>query len=281
MQTSKIYRLLLTLIFTCSSTMYHYGYPSEKRFQKAVLKLDKEMLNQKRAWPYNYTFNEYLQQLDNTILRQEFYRKRASQAKEAGDERTLMTMKRNIESYQETIDRLKDDKKFYNVYKLRQDEIKIKIRQEEIKVKMAQKQEVEYQKTLQREANDIEKRKKQLLKEKQKKLDDNRHRLETQIAGLKKEAKTNTKRLSKYQKELYVLEEIIATDSIKDDPSINEGKTQLTYKINELNFKQDSISTELDIVTANLDKFIEENYSKKDTIVEKQMILSTDYPTID
>lgn len=279
MRISNKYKLLLIIILTSIFYVTNIGC-RERRFQKAIIKLDKKMLDQKRAWPYNYTFMEYLQKLDNSRLMLESYKDRAKEASDNDDARRVHIMNTNIERYEATIKQLKDDHKFYNVYKMRQDKIKIDIKAKERLKREQEIAEIKYKKEIIRDEKEAAKQAKILIREKELILIKRRKRMEAKINEIEKTKKGNLKIVKQKQKELTALYKTAEEFGNTDNPSFTEKMKIINNELEILNNNNESISKQLDSLNVDLDKFIEENFNKKDTVTENQMILSKeDIPT--
>lgn len=91
---------------------------SQKRTTKALMKMNSKEMNSIRPWPHNYSYQEYVDQLNEVKLRKEFYTERKMQASVAGDNKTAQIMGNNIIQAEKKIKRLEKDKKFHKIYKI-------------------------------------------------------------------------------------------------------------------------------------------------------------------
>lgn len=265
------YLLCLSIIFTL---ILLPGCNAEKRLQKAIMELDQNKLNKQRAWPYNYTFQEYTYQLDNAKLRQEFYRKRGIQARIAGDKRTQAVMEKNVDQYQKTIDRLEDDKEFYKVYKMREHEIKLKLKEEQKVQAAIEKRKQKLDKEALKRDKTQDKHKKKLQRERQSILDNKMKRLENQKKEYISTHKETEKTLKDRRKELSTLEKIATESGSPNDTGFEEERERLNNEIERLNNTSIDLLNDIDSINIVIEKFIFENYNKKDTVVENQMKLT-------
>jgi len=248
---------------------------SHRRLQKALIALDQDELNSKRAWPYNYNFSEYSQHLDEALLRQEFYRERGVQARKAGDKRMQAIMENNVEQYQKTIDRLKSDKEFYKVYKLQAKQMRAKQKEENQEQKALDKQKLMVDKNARKRQKEVAKKKKQNLKQNKKLLKDKEKRLkEQQKKHLKKQEETE-KLIKEKQKELALLEEVAQESGVPDDPSFVEERERLTTDLERLERSYTQLENDIESLNVAIDKFTPQNDSPQDstTIAEKDSLV--------
>lgn len=249
---------------------------TEKRVAKKLMKLDQDNLNNIRPWPYNYTYHEYVNMLDNAKIRQEFYRKRELQARIADDKRTQKTMQKNVDDYQKTINKLEKDRQFYKIYKLREKEIKVKIKQEQKVQKDIERQKANVDKEALRRQKESDKQRQQFIKERKQRLDEKKKRLENEKKLLVSKNKENGQAIKQKKKELADLQKIANESGDPDDPNFVEGISVLTMELQQLETEKQDIEQKLDDITIEIEEFIEEQYTPKDTVIENQMILSTD-----
>ena len=163
------------LLWLLSAAMIALGMSScssEKRVTRALLKLERYDLNNIRPWPYNYTYYEYTERLDEAKLRQEFYRKRELQARIAKDKTTVKTMQENIKRYQKKIDYLEEDKVFFDIYMLRYREIKIKLKKDQQAQKQITKQKLKIDRKSDKNRSTLEKKHKAQDKERQRQFNE-------------------------------------------------------------------------------------------------------------
>lgn len=264
--------LLIAAIFAISQS----GCNSEKRVTKALIKMDQEDLNKVRPWPKNYTYYEYADMLDNAKIRYEFYKKRAIQARIANNEATAEIQKKNMEEYQKKIRNLENDRKFYKIYKLHDKELKIQIKNEQRVQNDIEKQKMKIDNTALKRQKEINKNTQKNIKEQQKRLDDKRKRLEKQQKELITDNKTTDKTLKQKNKELETIKKTAQESGNPNDPTFTEIINTLEAEINKLETERVKSKDELNTKTIELEIFIEENYAKRDTVIESQMKLSTD-----
>lgn len=267
---------LLWLLLAAIIVISQPSCNTEKRVAKRLMKLDKDNLNTKRPWPYNYTYHEYVQMLDNAKIRQEFYRKRSLQARIAKDKRTQDTMDDNVKEYQNTIDRLEKDSQFHKIYKLREREILVKIKKEKKTQKEIEKQKIRIDKKALARQKEVLKRSEQNIKERQQRLNEKKKRLEDEKKEYANKNKANNLALKQKRKELSQLHKIADESGTPDDPNFVEGLNILTDEIQQLEIEKQGIEQKIDALTLEIEEFIEENYTPKDTVIKSQMILSTD-----
>lgn len=269
-------RLFVWLLMVAIITITQPSCNTEKRVTKKLLKLEKGDLNKVRPWPHNYTYHEYVQKLDNAKIRQEFYRKRALQARIAEDKVTEKVMNDNVDEYEKTITNLERDKQFYKIYKLREQEIHVKIKQEQKVQKDIAKQKDRIDKeALQREKDDNKKRE-EFIKNRLQRLDEKKKRLEDERKEYVNTNKDTNKSLEKKRKELRQLQKVANESGDANDPNFVEGIAALTAEVDQLETIKQTTEIKIEDLTSEIEDFIEENYTAKDTVIESQMILSTD-----
>ena len=268
-----------TLLWLLLAAIIVISQPScntEKKVAKKLMKLDQDQLNTIRPWPYNYTYQNYVQMLDNAKIRQEFYRKRELQARIADDKRTQNMMNDNVDEYQKTIERLEKDHHFYKIYKLREHEIQVKIKKEQKIQKDIEKQKYRVDKNALARQKELEKRREQGIKDRIDRLDEKANRLKAEKKEYITESKEISKTLKQKTKELAQLQEIANASDDPNDPNFVEGISILTLNISQLEIKKQDLDEKVDTLTLEIDAFIEEYSTPKDTIINSQMMLSTD-----
>ena len=264
------------LMLTAAITITLPGCNSEKRVTKALMKMDQEDLNHVRPWPKDYTYFEYAEKLDNAKLRQEFYKKRAIQARIAKDASSVAIQKQNIAEYQKIIDRLEKDKKFYKIYKLRDKELKLKIKEEQRVQRDIEKQKATLDNTASKRQKEINKQAQKSLKERKKRLDDKRKRLEGEKKTLVSNQKEAEHLLKSKHKELEEIQQAARESGNPDDPTFTEVINSLNDDISKLEAERKVYEDKFNAKTIELEDFVNENYAKRDTVIESQMELSTD-----
>lgn len=214
--------LTSTLLGACSR---------EKRVTKALMRYDQNSSNHKRAWPYNYTYQEYAYELDNAKIRQEFYRKRKLQAQISDNKKTAEIMGNNIQKYQKKIDRLEDDKEFYRIYRLRSQEV-------DLKIKQAKRSQREIEKN-DKNAKKAEKKKLKSFEKEQHKQNQNRNKdLKKNIAkeqeAIVNQNKNKDQKIQKLKNEIRRLQKAL-DKADEDDKSYYEDEIEfLKLDIEEL-----------------------------------------------
>ena len=259
--------IILSAIFC----IINNGCNSERRFQKAELKLKQN--NTIRAWPYNYSFTEYSDRFDNAIRMIDYYKESSSEASKNNDERRVQVMNKNIKRYESTIKQLKGDHKFYSVYKIRQDKIKTERKEKEKITKEKEREQIKFNKA---NTKETKRQTKDMMRERKEILDNKRKRMKTNIAELKDKRKNNSKSASQKQKEITTLKKIAQKSGAENNPSIKEEIERLNNEFLQIKHNNESISKQIDSLNLVLEKFIDENYNKKDTVIESQMKLSKD-----
>lgn len=260
---SQTYRKIIILIIATSFTALNTSCDSQKRVSKALQKLESNKGHQKiRSWPYNYTFHEYSEQLDDAELRQAFYEKRKTQALIAKDKKTAEVMQNNIETYQRTIDRLKDDKKFYKIYKLRSKEVELKIKEENKTKKAIEKQKLKLDRDKLRENKAAYREKKKLYNAQQQAIKERRKALEKDKKKAEKAKEEHLNKIKDKKKEidnLYkVIEKAPESEQVKYQRQIQSLQNQIRVLQGESK-KYDAPIKEL-----------EQNIALPDSVIQKQ-----------
>ena len=249
---------------------------SEKRVAKQLQNLDRDDLNKKRPWPYNYTYQEYVQILDNAKIRQETYKKRYLQAGLVNDKHTQEMMKNNIAKYQKKIDRLEEDSQFHKIYKLREREIQVKIKNEEKNQDEIKKQQLGLDKAKEAKKKSITKQRKQMVKDRQKRLEEKEGRIIDKKIKYQKENKIIDQEITQKKKERDQIQEIAESSTTPNDPNFIEGIELLTSDIKVLETEKQRIEKQIEDIILELEEFQKEYATKNDTIIESQMMLQTD-----
>ena len=208
---------------------------SQKRVSKALLKLEKsDEYKKTRSWPQNYTFGEYSEQLDDAKLRKAFYEKRKTQAIIAKNRKMVDVMQNNIEQYDKTIDRLKSDKKFYKIYKLRSKKVKLKIKEENKTKRALEKQKSKLDRKAIRANKEKLKKHKKNNREQARKVKEKRKELEKRKDNVIKKKEAHLKQIEDKRKEIKRLEKLKEKASITAQSSYTKHIQLLRNEISVL-----------------------------------------------
>lgn len=198
-----------TIVLLTLTLLLSYACDSQKRVTAALLKLERsEDYKKTRSWPQNYTFGQYSDQLDDAKLRKAFYEKRKTQAFIARDKKTVDVMQDNIKAYDKTIERLKKDKKFYKIYKLRSKNVQLKIKEENKTKHALEKQKLKLDKKEMRANKAKLKERKLATKEQQRIIDNKRKELRKRKSIAEKSKNEHAKKIEERRKEIKRLEKL-------------------------------------------------------------------------
>lgn len=268
--------LFLAVIIILSLT----GCNSEKRATRALMRLDAKGKNVVRPWPQNYTFEEYCKMMDSSRFLNKLYKSREDQAQKVGDKRTADIMNYNVKQYKKKIKHLKNDKRFYKIYRLNDKKINAQLKESEKAVKRQKKQKVRQDNTEKKRQKEFEKRSRKNIKENQKRLDDKKKRLENNKNEYAEQVNSYHKTIEDKQEELNDIQEIANDPENRNDATLKEAIDDLTRQIKTLKYKKQELEKSLESVTTELDQFVEKYYSPKEEEKKKdkdsQMILRTD-----
>lgn len=245
----------IQLAFVCISiiAMTFIGCNSQKRVNKALMKLNQEELGQLRPWPHNYTFFEYSDLLDEARHKEVFLKTRKKQAKKADDKRMELVMEKNIELNDQNIKRLKADKKFYKVYKLRYREVSLKLKAEKKALHKVEKQKKKQEKERHQRRDESREKRKEREKKQEKMTDAKLDKLEAKQEIIEDKDEVLEDAIKDKEKEIASLkkEQTKAPDEDKgyyDDEIdfINQEIETITEKKAETQFSLDSMNIIID-----------------------------------
>lgn len=273
---TKIWLLLAAII-----VLFVSGCSTERRANKAVARVNAMGEQAVRPWPKNYSFDEYSRMLKSAKVRRKVYKRRASQAQKAGNNKMAGIMNNNVKNYKKKIKRLKKDKSFYRVYVINEKKVKIQLKESEKAMKKKQKTpELKMDNSSKKREKEIAKRRKKNEKEGQKRLDDKKKRLEEEKKDFTEKVESYGNTIENKQKELDELQSIANLPENRNDVTLKEAINDLTRQVKMLKYKKKEFENNLNKVTLELDKLIEEHYTPEEEKQKKkedsQMILSTD-----
>lgn len=258
-------------------------------------KLDKEILklNQGRAWPHNYTFLEYCEHLDEAEKKKVLLATRKKQAKEKKEERTLDVLNKTSQQNEKNINRLKKDKDFYKVYKLRVRQENKPIADEDLEtsqivnehkeqIKSENKKQIKARKKHEKEM--YAKRQKS-NKERQKSIKEREERTDAKLQDLrdKREAIANkdvvvNKDISTKEKEIAKLLKEQSKAPEEDKEYYDDEINFIREEIVSINEQKGDTQNSLDSMDLVIERFIELHYTTDSTSTEAKPALNAPLP---
>lgn len=260
--------LALTVLPACST---------EQRVAHRLEKLNTYPEKKVRAWPYNYTYNQYAEMFDEARVLRTFYRKRKGQYRSYGAEKTAKTMDDNIKKYKKKIKRLKKDRPYYRIYRLQQRIVKEELK----KQKRLEKKKAKSLPNgggsgdLGKSKREIKKQRKAHIKERENRLDERRVQIEEQRKELVRKLKDKNKALKQKEQERAALINAIEHSRMPDN-DLEAKEEKLTRDIERLEKERQNLEIKIDETTEALEDFIRENYGSDADENPSQMRLSTD-----
>lgn len=283
----RIVPIAVLLIILTAITLT--GCSSQKKLDKKVLKLD-----QGRAWPYNYTFIEYFEQLEYAYNKRELLAMRQKQAKKTWRNRenkdlkknkTLAVLKITSKRNEKDIKRLKKDKEFYRAYKIRarlvsktpkdNNEQTSQIRNE---TKAQTKARESYEKELKTRKAKSNKKHEKSKKERQERTDaqlenlrERRDAIENKDAVINKEVSIKEKEIAKLLKEQSKAPE-------EDKEYYDDEIDFIREEIKSINEQKGDTQGSLDSMDLVIDRFIELHYTTDSTSTKGKRVHNTPLP---
>ncbi len=275
---SKTWRLIEVLIISLL-VVFTQGCSTEKRALKARTKLEQKGLDGPRAWPKNYTYDEYVKKMNSYRFRQSFYKKRATQARIAKDKKTQQILNNNVEKYDKKISELKKDKRFYRVYAINDKKIQAQIKANEKTTKLLEKQNKKIDNQAKDREQEVTKQGKELERQKNERTKDRLKRFEKKEKELAQKAKLYAEAIEGKQVELDDLTAIAEDPENIKDATLKEAVADMQKELQQLKDKQAVNNEDLEYVTQELEKLTEANKKEKENKKEdkeSQMKLSKD-----